>query len=250
MKRTIIFLTMCTLLTAFVACDPGVAEMPDPGRDGNVFDLGSVDKFIDFTTVGKPYYYDSNGVRFPLNQYGMLTTFFKNGGYVAPENPAILHVCEAPNYSAQALVDYNFATDYTVRFRLTDSTRVYADGKKSTSPVQQNEPQGFIMAQIFLAGTNPHGAVMVLIFPSNSFPVEIPNVGIWPVYKSLYPNLHENVFVVLNYDGKGAGSLVACANVPGIKAVDPAADPVIQTFTLRPCVSGMMPRKNTDLLFL
>ncbi len=198
---------MCTLLTVFVACDPGVAEMPDPGRDGSDFTLnGSVEKFVDFTTVGKPKYTECNGVKFPLNQYGFLTSAFSGVAYKAPSMPAVIHVTQAPNANSRTVIGYNFATDFTARFRLTDTTKAEIELISS-----KNAPQGFIMAELFLAGSNPHGALMLMIFPTESFPDGI-------------PELDENVIVALNYDGAGSGSVVACRDVVGITAYNSPYD--------------------------
>ncbi len=216
MKEIITIISIVLSLTLLGACKGDVKEISNPDKSGSVLDLRTTNTDIDFSSQGSNYFTDFQGVLYPLmsepifegqnvlTEYPVMTTRQRSDGmFISPADPVIFYAASAPNYGQTEIVDFNFGIKYTSCFRLTDDTQtVIGDG---CSP--KNEPQGFIMAIIFLAGDEPHGALMAMAFRDDAFPI---GDG------AFEPALQENVLLTLNYDGESSGHLVAAADVPSL----------------------------------
>ncbi len=213
MKKMLSILFILMTFTA-AACKDSVMEMNNPDKSGADLNLTEIENEIIFDDLDQnSLYTDFQGVDYPLNEYGLLTCQALNTGEFVPgEMPAILHAFEAPNYGSDTIKSYNTSYEYTAKFRITDDTFVAVDGFDSV-----NEPQGIILTSIFLAGEEVHGALMLMIFRTDAFPIT------GTLFQN--PNIHENVVLALNYDGVSSGHVMAVARVEGITAIDASVDP-------------------------
>lgn len=223
MKKLTTILLILTVFTA-LSCKDTVMEMNNPERSGTVLDLKEVTKSIDFTQITSSEYTDFQSVKYPINEWNLLTApKLASGMYYVPDMPAIFHAVQSPNYMMETQQVYNFGVDYTVKFRLTDDTSV----KASIDGSSQNQPQGIVLTSIFLAGEEAHGAIMLMIFKEDAFPENVA-LGI--------PGLYENVILTLNYDGVNSGHVIAAAEVDSIHTVNASNEPQepdFHTATLR-----------------
>lgn len=217
------FVALMILLSVTMACDTGVASMGPVSPTGKSFSFdtgadlsfGQLSEYESILTEdAQAGYLDVNGAVNPINGQGLLTCKRNPDNpdqYTPAANPVVFDILRGPNHIPQSFREASFATSYTTEFRLTDDTLTYIDGTS-----QKNEPQGFIMAQIFLAGTDPNGALMLLIFPHGAFPHD----DIKMIFNLGNPGLDENVFLLMNYDAassNASGSLVAAAEYENIK---------------------------------
>ncbi len=237
----------CVVCFFLVSCDTGVANMGKVDQTGKnfSFDKGvslSFQQLSDYeravTENGEPGYMDVNGAVNPINEQGLVTCKRDpdNPDHYSPgANPIVFDILQAPNFLSQSFQAPGMALTYTAEFRLTDNTKTTVEQEGASLPEQTaDEPQGFIMAELFLSGSDPNGALMLMIFPEGAFPHDdvkyIVDLG--------NPELDENVFLVMNYDSNtpdASGSIIAMADYPGIKVDETpeVEDDSFNTATLR-----------------
>ncbi|MFW5862762.1 MAG: hypothetical protein ACOCWZ_10975, partial [Spirochaetota bacterium] len=211
MKHVITIISLLLTLALFGACKGDVKEISNPDRSGMVLDLDTTNMDQDFGSLNANYYTDFQGALYPvvmepifegqevITSEPVMTTKKRDDGiFISPDDPAIFYAASAPNSGQPQIIDYNFGIEYSATFRLTDGIQTVVGG--DCSP--KNEPQGFIMAIIFLAGDEPYGALMAMAFRDDAFPI---GDG------AFEPELEENVLLTMNYDGESSGHLIACA---------------------------------------
>ena len=220
MKRIITIISIMLSLALFGACKGDVKETSNPDKSGMMLDLDTTNMDLDFGSLNANYYTDFQGALYPvvmepifegqevITTEPVMTTKKRDDGiFISPDDPAIFYAASAPNNGQPQIIDYNFGIEYSATFRLTDGIQTVVGGDCNPT----NEPQGFIMAIIFLAGDEPHGALMAMAFRDDAFPI---GDG------AFEPELQENVLLTMNYDGESSGHLIACADVPSIGITD------------------------------
>ena len=214
MKKKLIHLSTVLLIIPVIltgtSCTRGAGEnVYTDDLSGNSFNL-SAPMNTNIAFINHPgSFTDSNNVLYPVNADGCLTSLQSSGKYFTPAQPAILAAYMNPNYGK--VEAQSFGYEYSVTFRYTDPTTV------STSTTDKSVPQGLVLFNIYLNGTNPNGALAVMIFPANAFPT---GSGLTK------PNLDENVFLVANYDGAGSGNVIAVANVDTLTVPSTVVSPL------------------------